>query len=163
MISACRPEADGPLYVLFNSLASQLYVKTNPVDLTPAVLMATLGNDSRRVRHEKNLLFVTSYADGTLTVLRREANDTVTVTATESVGRGPIGIDTKALPNGRISVLTTASLDNTYTVSDMDSDGTNVSSRTRAVPGDRPVSGVFLDGWVAIAASGSDKLLFLPE
>jgi hypothetical protein len=165
MISACRPEVGGPVYVLFNSPASQLYVKDDPDDLvTPAILVATLGNDGRRVRHEGTLLFVDCFADDTLAVLDPGAATPVVVTVT--VGDGPIGIDTEPLPSGNIAVLTTGFNDHKYAITIVHADGTLVSNTIEPVPsgGLNPGSGVFLpDGKVAISCNGSDKIVvFVP-
>lgn len=157
-ISACRPEIGGPVYVLFNSTASQLYVKADPADTsTPAVLTATLGNDGRRVRSEGDLLFISHFEDDTFAVVNRTTLGVVTF----DVGDGPIGIDTETLPNGDIRVLTTGFNDHTYTITVVHPDGTLVSSATEPVPsgGQNPGSGVFLeDGKVAISANGSGRI-----
>ncbi|HEX5138863.1 MAG TPA: hypothetical protein VFY93_17970 [Planctomycetota bacterium] len=161
-ISACRPEIGGPVYVLFNSTTSQLYVKTDPLDnSTPATPVATLGSDGRRVRHEGDLLFISLSADNKLAVVNR----TTLAVATYDVGNGPIGIDTQTLPNGDIAALTTGFNDHTFTITVVHADGTFVSSLTEPVPsgGQNPGSGVFLDDEkVAISANGSGKIYVFP-
>jgi hypothetical protein len=167
MISACRPEVDGPLFVLFNSAASQLFVKDDPDDLaTPAELVATLGSDAVRVRHEGNLIFTTSRGDDTMSVLRREAGGLPTLVETVAVGDGPLGIDTDTLPNGDIAALTTGYNDHTFTITIVSAGGMLISNEIHSVSGGglNPGSGVLLpDGRVAIACNGSDEILcFVP-
>lgn len=160
VISACRPEADGPVHVVFDGENSPWYVKDDPDDATtPAVLVATLGNDGRRIRHEGNLLFVTCFADDTLWVLDPGATPAVVTTVT--VGDGPIGIDTEPLPNGNIAVLTTGFNNHTFTITIVEADGTLVSSTTDAVVsgGLNPGSGVILpEGKVAVSCNGSGRI-----
>lgn len=158
-ISACRPEVGGPVYVLFSSTASQLYAVADPGDLaTPAVLMATLGNDGRRVRHEGNLLHVTCFAEDTLTVLDPAA--TTPVIETFTVDDGPIGIDTETLPSGNIAVLTTGFNDHMLRITIVNAAGTIVSSTAHPSGGLNPGSGVILpDGQVAVSCNGSGKIL----
>ncbi len=176
MISAIRPEVGGPVYVLFNSDNSQLYVKDDPLDTTtPATLVTTLGADGRRIRcrgiealgraDPGDLFWATSFVEDNLAVLKPGATPPIVQTVT--VGDGPIGIDTKTLPNDDIAVLTTGYNDHTFTITIFRADGTLVSSTTKAVPsgGQNPGGGVFLeDGKVAISCNGSGNIIvFEPE
>jgi len=163
MISSCRPETGGPLFVLFRGTPSKLFVKDNPNDLAALGRhLLDFGDDARRLRAEGNLLFVTDFTADTVYVVRREANGSATIVETVPVGDGPIGIDAKPLLNEEIALLSTGFNGGTYTITTVTASGALLTNVTTAIPngGLGSSSAVFLpDGRIAISCNASDKIV----
>ncbi len=169
VISAARRTNTSPVYFVTVGATpddpGSLWRKDDPTDrVTPATLVGSVGKAPRRVRFLKSIGIVSNSFSDSLTILVRDASDSVTIKGTVDVGDGPIGIDLVELPNGTIGVVSAGFLDNTYTVAILEPDGDVVSNVTAPVPngGLNPACAVFANAEgtkVAVSCSGSDEVI----
>jgi hypothetical protein len=127
--------------------------------------VTNVGTDPRRVRYRNGIAAVSNFGSDDLTILSWEGTS---VTATEQsvpVGDGPVGIDLIDVPGGNIAICSTGYLDNTYSITVVDSSGELVSNDKFTVPdnGQAPGHATWTqrgtEYWVLISCNGSNEVI----
>ena len=132
---------------------------------TNATKIGNVGNGPRQIRFLGEIGVVSNFDSGTLTVVRRQSNGTVTILGTVTVGSGPIGLDLRLNSAGNIEVLSTGFNDHTYTLTVLSPAGAVIGTpKTRTVPegGLNPVHAIFVNAQgtrISITCNGSDEML----
>jgi len=132
---------------------------------TNATKIGNVGNGPRQIRFLGEIGVVSNFDSGTLTVVRRQSNGTVTILGTVTVGSGPIGLDLRLNSAGNIEVLSTGFNDHTYTLTVLSPTGAVIGTpKTRTVPegGLNPVHAIFVNDAgtrICITCNGSGEIL----
>ncbi len=93
--------------------------------------VGSVGNSSRRLRCVNGLCFVTNYASNTLSVIKwPNSSQKPDILYNVPVGNGPVGIHLGIDKDSTIHILTTGFNDNTYTITQVEPDGTLKSNKT---------------------------------
>jgi hypothetical protein len=168
-VSGFRWEAGGQTVFVTDGQPGELWSHPGTGTLAQAATDATkignLGNGPRQIRFAGEIGVVSNFDSGTLTIVRRQGNGTVTILGTVTVGSGPIAVDLRLNAAGNIEVLSTGFNDHTYTLTTLSPTGAVIGTPvTRTVPsgGKNPVSAIFVtaDGTrISITCNGSDKVL----
>jgi len=150
-ISAFEASAGGPVLVasiapLGSSPANgSLFLALR--DGSAPVEVGKVGVEPRRVRCLNGICVVTNNTDNTVTIILWDGVNMPTIVGTAPVGNGPVGLDLATLSDGNTVIGTTGYNDNTYTLTEVASDGSVVSSTTQSVDSGciSPVSLAFFD------------------
>jgi hypothetical protein len=162
-VSAYRWQAGGQTLFVTDGQPGELW--SHPGGTANATKIGNLGNGPRQIRFLGEIGVVSNFDSGTLTIVRRQSNGTVTILGTVTVGSGPIALDLRLNSAGNIEVLSTGFNDHTYTVTVLSPTGTVIGTpTTRTVPegGLNPVHAIFVneDGTrISITCNGSDEVL----
>jgi len=133
VISAFVREA-GSVLVATEGTPGRLYLHDRSDFMEDPVAVATLGNSPRRIRSLNNVAAVSNFASGTLSIISWSQGDAIAVTATVSVGDGPVGLDLLELDAGNIGIVSTGFNDNSYWVTVVSATGTLVSNTEYSMP-----------------------------
>ncbi|MCH9828328.1 MAG: hypothetical protein K0U79_11335 [Gammaproteobacteria bacterium] len=133
LVSAFGLVTGGPVLALtLGTPRSVLYYTdriAEPVALEVAELDTVIGNDARRIRCVGGLCAVSLYGDDSLRFLEWDGDTQPTwFSEPVTVGDGPVGIDGYALPNGNTLFGSTGSIDNSYSLTEVDPMGVIVSN-----------------------------------
>ena len=124
-----------------------------------AQVIGTTGNEARRVSCVASICAVTNYASNTLSIVHWDGLHNASIVDTVAVGTGPIGLSLREV-NGNVQILTSGSLANNYTFTEVSAAGSVLSSTTTQAP-----SGCLEPSWVlwlpdtdsaVISCTGSD-------
>ena len=106
-----------------------------------AQVIGTTGDEARRVSCVASICGVTNYASNTLTIVHWDGLQNASIVDMVSVGTGPIGVSLREV-NGNVQILTTGSLANNFTLTEVSAAGVVLSSITTPAP-----SGCLGPGW----------------
>lgn len=130
-------------------------------------LVGSLGNDPRKLRCAVPICAVSNFASDTLSVILWNGSTTPTIQGSVVVGDGPVGIDITRV-DVNYAVVSTGYHDNTYTITSLGPDGSELSTTTLAVPTGctNPGHAIFVqDGAatkVVISCNGSASIAVIP-
>jgi hypothetical protein len=168
-VSAFRWQAGGQTVFVTDGQPGELWSHPGTGSLaqtsTNATKIGNLGNGPRQIRFLGEIGVVSNFDSGTLTIVRRQSDGTVTILGTVDVGSGPIGLDLRLNSAGNIEVLSTGFNDHTYTLTVLSPTGGVIGTpTTRTVPegGLNPVHAVFVNEErtrISISCNGSDEIL----
>jgi hypothetical protein len=162
-VSAFRWQAGGQTLFVTDGQPGELW--SHPGGTANATKIGNLGNGPRQIRFLGEIGVVSNFDSGTLTIVRRQGDGTVTILGTVDVGDGPIGVDMRLNSAGNIEVLSAGFNDHTYSLTVLSPTGTVIATpTTRPVPesGLNPVHAIFVNAQgtrISISCNGSDEVL----
>ena len=133
-VSAFEQTAGGPVLVVTRVAApgaGRLFFA--PRDSTAPTDVGAVGPDARRIRCAASVCAVTSFAGDELTIALWDGANLPTIIGNVTVGDGPVDLDLVVLTNGDVRIGSTGFNDNTWTLTEIASDGSVVSNTTLPV------------------------------
>lgn len=160
--SAFRWQAGGQTVFVTDGQPGELW--SHPGGTANAAKIGNLGNGPRQIRFVGEIGVASNFDAGTLTIVRRQGDGTVTILGSVAVGDGPIALDMRLDSAGNVEVLSTGFHDHTYTLTKLSPLGAVIGTpKTRSVPenGLNPVQAIFVNDSgtrVCITCNGSGEM-----
>lgn len=133
MVSAFQLVKDGPIIAVGSGSPGSIHYDSDGTGAGTGTKIGDAGNTPRRIRCLLPVCAVSNYGSNALTILSWDGSAQPSITATQSVGTGPVGIDLKADGDGA-KIISTGFADNTYTVTTVDGAGAVTDNVTKSVP-----------------------------
>jgi len=132
-VSAFEQTAGGPVLVVTRNMSGKGRLYYAPRDASSPTDVGAVGSDARRIRCAAGVCAVTSFADDLLTIALSDGINPPTIIGDVKVGDGPVDLALKVLNNGDVLIGSTGFNDNTWTLTEIASDGSTVSNTTLQV------------------------------